>query len=36
MYLKALDITKLDLANYFGMRDSVFKKQLTTSLIIEI
>jgi plasmid maintenance system antidote protein VapI len=29
MYLKALDITKLDLANYFGMRDSNLHKYLT-------
>ena len=29
MYLKALGITKLDLANYFGMRDSNLHKYLT-------
>lgn len=29
MYLKALDITKLDLANYFEMRDSNLHKYLT-------
>jgi|SRR5690606_6562215 len=29
MYLKALDITKLELANYFGMRDSNLHKYLT-------
>lgn len=29
MYLKALDITKLDLANYFGMKDSNLHKYLT-------
>ena len=29
MYLKALEITKLDLAKYFGMRDSNLHKYLT-------
>ena len=29
MYLKALDITKVDLAKYFGMRDSNLHKYLT-------
>ncbi|WP_339880793.1 hypothetical protein [uncultured Algoriphagus sp.] len=29
MYLKALDITKKELANYFGMKDSNFHKYLT-------
>src|SRR5690606_21065653 len=29
MYLKALDITKRDLARYFGMRDSNLHKYLT-------
>jgi hypothetical protein len=29
MYLKVLNISKLDLANYFGMRDSNLHKYLT-------
>ncbi|MEB2778359.1 helix-turn-helix domain-containing protein [Algoriphagus sp. D3-2-R+10] len=29
MYLKALDITKKELANYFGMKDSNLHKYLT-------